>query len=481
MSNVLVTIPIKLKKYTLWLWGILLGVSLSVLAPNQALSQTPDHIILFEYEVQDYEFVSTLYYSLGIGCSRCTNKLYGKQGWLKAVRRLNPKLGNLNRVRAGRKLILPLPANLKQNLKKLKGGYKLVKDEALRSKALPVLPPPPDPEIALREKAAAEEAERRRKTEEERQKQIAVVAQAPEKHDIQEIAKLPEETIKEIPKEVIKEKLTDETVAQLDEKTIEKIPDEVKEEKAWEASAFDAFKPGMNKLFDGVTSTTAAGYIGLRYGISLLDKEADPLLAQIHVIGAIAEFRGTWLKGLRLLFEEAPTVNATMESQSVNLGWQKTLLGWAIEFEAPFLFDVVHITPRYGLYSITATLPIGRDEDNALITYDTSVDRAQTLGLEADVEIAKFFYILRLWAGEDFDLSNFGFAKGSSSAISQRYGLDLFIKGSGYKLGDQNLSLSYLAFYANESLELTRYNDGEQLFKLNLAIPYAGLGLSLSW
>ena len=42
------------------------------------------------------------------------------------------------------------------------------------------------------------------------------------------------------------------------------------------------------------------------------------------------------------------------------------------------------------------------------------------------------------------------------------------------------MSLNYLVFVANESLSLTGKGD-EDSFAINIAIPYAGLGVSTAW
>lgn len=453
-----------------------------------AFSQTQkrNELALFDYTVKDGDTLGEIYFRLGICRGDSGWLLYGPDGWLKKTEELGkwyPRSNTL--LEPGETVRVAIPWPDPKLVDKIPPGYRWVIRQQELQFAL-------EHDTKSAEQLKKEMEEKRLATErqqiallkaEELRKQrekVKAIKKAPEKHTITEITKLPQAEIKTIPKKVLREKLTDSTVAKLDTKTIEKIPEDVKTDKAWQASIFDSNKPGMDRLFKNINNKTASAYASVRYGISLLAKDTDPLLSQAKFVGALLEARGGIFSGLRLLYETVPQVTSEVEGREQSIGWRKIQLGWAFEFKSPFIFDHFHLTPRLGAYALQAKVPIGRDDDNALLIYDVNVANAVALGLEGDAEIARFFYIIRLWAGQDFSLRNLGGSK-DSDAVSTRYGLDLFLKGPGFLAGSTPLSLSFLVFVADESVQIGQYVDDEKLFSIGFDIPYAGLGLSLTW
>jgi hypothetical protein len=179
---------------------------------------------------------------------------------------------------------------------------------------------------------------------------------------------------------------------------------------------------------------------------------------------------------LRLYWEKAPKVEATVDGDDRSFAWQRLLLGWAFQIESPWLVDNFHVTPKIGRYTVAASLP---DSAGGGSSQDFDVPGALGFGLEVDAELARFWYIARGWAAQDFSSSFVG-KSDRDGVTSRRLGLDLFLKGPGFTLGSTRLSMSYLAFVMNESITLTGHDD-TGTFELGLQTAYAGLGASLSW
>ena len=245
------------------------------------------------------------------------------------------------------------------------------------------------------------------------------------------------------------------------------------EEKAWDISIFDAMKPGMEGVFQGVASSVAAGYFGVRYGAPIVID--NPLLRKMSFFGLMAEIRGGAVGGLRIYWEKAPLVSTIVNGEEQRLGWQRHLLGWAVQIESPWLVDYVHVTPKLGRYSASASLPLAGETSGL---QNVEVPGAMGLGLEIDAELARFWYILRGWAARDFSKIPFG-NRDRDSVASTRLGVDLFLKGSGFSLGASRASMTYLLFMVNENFTLT--SPSNNVSALDVSTAYLGLGASVSW
>ena len=263
-------------------------------------------------------------------------------------------------------------------------------------------------------------------------------------------------------------------VLEINSRRTRKVNPEVKN-KAWELSIFDAMKPGMEGVFQGVSASTASGYLGVRYGYSLAPK-AEPLLPKVMFFGLLAELRDGVLDGVKIYFDKSPTVADKFDGQEISLGWQRFLLAYAFKFETPFLVDTIHVAPKLGRYTLNAKFPAAGAAPGSA-PQSLNIAGALGTGIEVDLEVAKFWYIIRGWAAQDVSLGS----KDRDSVVSRRFGLDLFVKGSGISLGGGGrLSVSYLGFYVTESIVMHGKVKNEK-FNISIDNSYVGLGTSLSW
>jgi len=363
------------------------------------------------------------------------HKYYQKEEWIQYTKHLNGIESPAYRSVTKRPIILPVIS------------WKQLQEKARR--------------------AAAAKAEDEKKRQE--------ILAKPEETQLEEILELDAKDIENLPPEVLSKKLDQTDVSQLKEEQIEKIPTEVKEEKAWSASIWDAGKPGMDAFFKGIANQTAAGYVGVRYGLSLSAPDS-PLMHDLQLFSLLLEMRGGALAGLRFIHDRIPEVKVTPAGTEQSFALSRSLLGWAFELNAPVLVDKIHVTPRLGSYSTDTRIAEGQVTQTTVQTVrEAHIASATALGLEVDVELAKFFYILRGWASQDFS----GLADSKQSATSTRLGLDFFVKGGG--LGGKT-SLSYLAFVTTENVVLkdTQNNNNTETVKIE-GMTFGGLGLSLSW
>jgi hypothetical protein len=305
--------------------------------------------------------------------------------------------------------------------------------------------------------------------------ELKVVVAKAEEAKVEDIISLPREAIRAVDTKVLTKKISTDTVAKLNASEIEKIPTSVRAEKAWEFSIWDSFKPGMESFLSGVSDTTASGYLGTRYAHSLALN--DPLMSQVSLFGLIFEMRGSWLDGLRLYYDLLSKAEAPLAGDTQSLEMSRILAAYAFDIDIDLWFDKIHLVPRVGQYNLSARLPGGiHFFSREILLKNFAVDNALATGAEVDIEKSSLFYILRAWYAQDLSLGG-----GAGGVTSQRMGIDAFLKGSGFSLLGQNLSTSYLAFVANESLTLKDEDETLGSYSINLSIPYAGLGLSLSW
>lgn len=298
----------------------------------------------------------------------------------------------------------------------------------------------------------------------------------PEAAPIGDLVSLPKGELEKVDKEVIKKKLTTETIATLDDKEIEKIPESVKEEKAWEFSFFDSLNKGVNRLVNSIESPGPSAYVGLRIAQSLV--YSDPLLRDTRFVGVLFEGRGSWTDGLRLYYDRFTEAEAVTEEGAQNVRMNRVLGAKAFALKPGRFADTIHITPRIGTYTLSARLPAGNDIIGNPILNDFEVENAIAAGMELDVEWSSFFYILRLWAARDVPL---GSAGDQASVTSRRFGTDVFLKGGGFSLSGRPMSLSWLIFVADERLSLKSKKNATEVYTITMPIPYAGLGASLAW
>lgn len=303
---------------------------------------------------------------------------------------------------------------------------------------------------------------------------------APELHDLAVLTDLPLEAMEEMEEKhphVLADKLTPESIENLDESVIKKIPKKTIENKAWKFSFLDSFKPGMENLFKGMTTSAAGAYVGARIGFSLIAPE-EKLLSQVQVLGLLAEVRQGSLRGLRMYWDYVPNVTARIDGKQQSIAWNRVLVGWS--FELPVASQIaMHLTPQLGSYSVKASLPPANTSPEQAVPQEFKQTNAISAGLYVDVEYQAFFYVLRLWASTDRGLPMFN--ENNEEAVTSRFGFDSFLKGSGFALGATTIAPSYLLFVSLDYLSLRGTSDLEEPFDLQFFIPYLGTGISLSW
>ncbi len=290
------------------------------------------------------------------------------------------------------------------------------------------------------------------------------------------ILEIDQARLAEIPPRKLAEKLDEATVASLNEEQIQRLPAKAVEEKAWSVSFLDSFKPGMSKLFSRLSAETASGYLAIRYGVSLVKNGDARLVSKMRTVGGLYENRSGFLKGVRVLVEDADRQSVAIDDTIQTLGWRKILLGYAYEIKLNSYVDSLHILPRIGRYDVAARLPVALNNIGEPIIRDIKLANALSAGIEVDAEYAKFFYIVRAWIGKDF---GFAAAQPDTEVSSLRMGIDGFVKGGGFSLIGARVSTNYLMFAANESLYFNNNKPGG--YNLEMLIPVGGLGISASW
>lgn len=400
------------------------------------------------YEVREGDAISKLLYARGVGRPDGFARLFGSTGWIARNQLLNaPYNIDIMQLQAGVVIELAYPVVVATD---------------------PCAKPSIDPAVVARE----QELKRR---ELEAKKAAAVVA-APEKASLEEIASLPPEQRKRVDTQTIVKKLDDDAIAKLDNKTAESIPEEAIEEKAAEVSIFDADKPGMDKLFKNFKLSTPAAYLGARVGFSIADRE-EKLLSRVMAIGLLAEVRDGPAQGLRVIYETVPKVTVKSAGYEQSLEYNRFLFGWAFEFPAPALFDLVHITPRLGRYQIDAQTPAGESSEGEKLVNRLSIPSALGAGLEVDAEWAKYFYVLRFWGSRDIVLP---LIKNKFVSITTRAGIDAYVKGASFTLFDTKFSPNYLIFTAYEGILLRGDSDENKGEEVALDLPTAGIGFTVT-
>lgn len=250
------------------------------------------------------------------------------------------------------------------------------------------------------------------------------------------------------------------------------------EESAWEFSFFDSLKPGMEGMLSGIGKKTAAGYVGLRYGLSLAD-ESSGLMSDVSVVGLLLEMRSPPIDGLRFYWDYVPRVSNGETTEELHAEWSRITLAWAFAIPVPMLVDTVHVTPKIGSYTLDTRLPVSTIGEET-VARDLKISSALGLGLEIDAEIARYFYIVRGWAAHDISGRDIGLDQ-DESIISTRFGIDAFVKGGGFTLFGARLSLQWLLYATAEELELRGRSEESGSFSVKVSIPHAGAGISLGW
>jgi len=245
---------------------------------------------------------------------------------------------------------------------------------------------------------------------------------------------------------------------------------------------------GIDALTSALMDTAASGYLGFRYGKQVL--AGDELLDKTSFFGFLTEIRGGPLEGLRFYYDLLPKVSADRDGFGTEISWSRFILGKSFGLELDGIIDRIDVTPKIGMWNLSATLPSVLAEDNKTVTrvQTFGVKRALSLGLEPGIESKGDWYLMRVWAAYDIALS-IG-ALGGGGVQSYRYGFDGYFTASpSIDVFGVPVSTAILAFFFFESIDLT---DGqgkettsdstdERIVGVGYDGGYAGLGVVLSW
>lgn len=240
---------------------------------------------------------------------------------------------------------------------------------------------------------------------------------------------------------------------------------------------------GYDLLTNALLDTAASGYIGVRYGKQIL--AGDPLLAKTSFFGLLTEIRGGPLGGLRIYYDVMPEAKAKEDDLETKIGWSRTIFGTSLGFDPGFLFDRVDVTPKIGMWTLSATLPTEKNEAGTTVsTSDFKFKKQFSFGIEAGLEWNSNFYLVRTWYGFDMALSLGKF--GGSAVKSNRFGLDTFLNtGPRFSILGADLKTTLLMFVMYESIELSspsaNKSETGEISGITYDGGYAGLGLAISW
>ncbi len=243
-------------------------------------------------------------------------------------------------------------------------------------------------------------------------------------------------------------------------------------------------KGGYNFLTSALLDTAASGYVGLRYGKQVL--AGDELLGKTSFFGLLVEMRGGPLEGLRVYYDKMPQVKNINNGFETQISWSRVILGKSWGWSPGFLVDRLDVTPKIGMWSLSATLPTAFAEDGItpLAVQTFATEKALGLAIEGGVEWLSTWYLLRAWGAFDTAL-NFG-RIGAAGVTSQRFGIDGYLTaGPEIRIFGVPFKTALLGFFLFESIELSQNPDEENLEDQIVGIGYqggyAGVGGVLSW
>lgn len=245
----------------------------------------------------------------------------------------------------------------------------------------------------------------------------------------------------------------------------------------------------VTSLFD----TAASGYVGFRYGLSVLPAEGDlgKLIKSTNRIGVMVEVRGGPVKGLRYYYDKMPEKKLEIDladgtTDTASIASARHTLGFSVDFNVGFIVDRITVDPKLGMWEFNARLPSATD-DNGVVTQmsDFNLGRTFSTALEIGVEQLSDWYTLRGWYGID---TGFSLIKQGGRVTSNRLGIDAyFTAGPTFPLFGVPFKTALLAFYMFEHVNLTSGDDedlepGESTVEgLAYDSGYAGGGVAITW
>lgn len=252
-------------------------------------------------------------------------------------------------------------------------------------------------------------------------------------------------------------------------------------------------KGKVGSLVASLFDTAASGYVGFRYGLSVLPAEGDlgALIKKTNRIGVMVEIRGGPVKGLRYYYDKMPETKLAIEladgsSDTASIASARHTLGFSLDFNPGFLVDRITVDPKLGMWEFNARLPSATD-DNGKVTQmsDFRLGRTFSTALEIGLEELSDWYTLRGWYGID---TGFSLIKSGGRVTSNRLGIDAyFTAGPTFPLFGVPFKTALLAFYMFEHVNLTA-GKSEDLAAGESAVEglaydsgYAGAGVAVTW
>lgn len=233
------------------------------------------------------------------------------------------------------------------------------------------------------------------------------------------------------------------------------------------------FGRGTRALGLFLKDATSAGYIGVRFGLPMLETEH---FGNSQFFGLLIETRAGALDGFRMYLDIWPTVKDEMGDGTGEFGGQRVIAGWGIVFDFDGFISRAEVAPKVGLWSFKLDTPF----EGGISTYN--IDNALSLGIEGSIENSSDWYILRGWASTSLTMK--GAQVEGTTVTASRFGVDTLFVPPGMDWGGEGRSYSLLAFYFFEQVRFLRDKDliepGE-IDEVNTAQAYLGGGLALSW
>ncbi len=252
-------------------------------------------------------------------------------------------------------------------------------------------------------------------------------------------------------------------------------------------------KGKVGSIVTSFFDTAASGYVGFRYGISVLPAEGDlgKLIKSTSRIGVMVEIRGGPVKGLRYYYDKMPETKLDIDladgtSDTASIASARHTLGFSVDFAPGFLVDRITVDPKLGMWEFNARLP-SNIADNGDVTQmsDFNLGRTFSTALEVGFEQLSDWYTLRGWYGID---TGFSLLKQGGRVTSNRLGIDAyFTAGPTFPLFGVPFKTALLAFYMYEHVNLTS-GKSEDLAAGESAVEglaydsgYAGGGVAITW
>lgn len=253
-------------------------------------------------------------------------------------------------------------------------------------------------------------------------------------------------------------------------------------------------KGKVGSLVTSLFDTAASGYVGFRYGISVLPAEGDlgKLIKSTDRIGVMVEIRGGPVKGLRYYYDKMPEKKLDIDladgtSDEASIASARHTLGFSMDFNPGLpVIDRITADPKLGMWEFNARLPSATNDDGDVTQMsDFNLGRTFSLALEIGVENLSDWYTLRGWYGID---TGFSLIKQGGRVTSNRLGIDAyFTAGPTFPLFGVPFKTALLAFYMFEHVNLTSGKDeeleaGESTVEgLAYDSGYAGGGVAITW